>query len=190
MQPPKYYLLFIVLIFANCTPKTVQKIPNFDGTKMENPVVLQTEIEENSSQTLTQITLQPKNRIVASIKTTPCYGKCPVYEVRFSQTQYVTWRGYANTSRIGFYEARIEGKMLKEIQKRAESLGLFDLEEIYPEKGEFLEDYPAVVTHVYSGGRERRIVNIYDAPDAVRIFEEYLIGLTKELVWSEIDEVD
>ena len=190
MQPPKYYLLFIVLIFANCTPKMVQKIPTSNEIKEENPIVLLPEIEEEPSQILPEITHQRQNPIIASIKTTPCYGKCPVYEVKFSRSQYVTWRGYANTSRIGFYEARIEGKMLKEITKRAEALGLFDLEDIYPEKGEFLEDYPAVVTHIYSDDREKRIVNIYDAPDAVRTFEEYLIDLTKSLTWSEIDEVD
>jgi hypothetical protein len=190
MQPPKYYLLFIVLIFANCTPKTVQKIPNSDGNKGENPVVLLPEVEEKPSAILPEITQRPKNPIIASLKTTPCYGKCPVYEVKFATSQYVTWRGYANTSRIGFYEARIEGKMLEEITKKAESLGLFDLEEMYPKKGEFLEDYPAVVTHVYSGDREKRIVNVYDAPDAVRAFEDYLIDLTKKLVWNEIDEVD
>ncbi len=190
MQPPKYYLLFIVLIFANCTPKTVQKIPNSDSNPIENPVVLLPEMEQKTSEILPEIILQPRNQIIASIKTTPCYGKCPVYEVKFSTTQYVTWRGYANTSRIGFYEARIEGKMLKEITKRAKALGLFDLEDVYPTKGEFLEDYPAVVTHIYSGEKEKRIVNFYDAPDAVRIFEDFLIDLTKELTWSEIDEVD
>ncbi len=190
MQPPKYYLLFIVLIFANCTPKTVQKIPNSDGIQIENPVVLLPETEEEPYQILPEITLQPKNQVIASLKTTPCYGKCPVYEIKFLASQYVTWRGHANTSRIGFYEARMDGKMLEEITKRAESLGLFDLEEMYPEQGEFLEDYPAVVTHIYSGEREKRIVNIYDAPDAVRIFEEYLIESTKKLTWNEIDEVD
>jgi len=190
MQPPKYYLLFIVFIFANCTPKTVQKIPNSGESTIDNPVVLSPESTEENSQILPEITLETKNQIVASLKTTACYGKCPVYEVRFSNTQYVTWRGYANTSRIGYYEARIEGKLLEEIKKRAETLALFDLEEIYPKKGEFLEDYPAVITHIYSGEREKRIVNIYDAPDALRDFEEYLIEVTKKLVWSEIDEVD
>ena len=168
----------------------MQKIPNSDGNKGENPVVLLPEVEEKPSAILPEITQRPKNPIIASLKTTPCYGKCPVYEVKFATSQYVTWRGYANTSRIGFYEARIEGKMLEEITKKAESLGLFDLEEMYPKKGEFLEDYPAVVTHVYSGDREKRIVNVYDAPDAVRAFEDYLIDLTKKLVWNEIDEVD
>ncbi|MGK0363351.1 MAG: hypothetical protein ACI85O_000396 [Saprospiraceae bacterium] len=190
MQPPKYYLLFIVFIFANCTPKTVQKIPTSNENKTENPVVLFPKIERESSHILPETILEAKNQIIASIKTTPCYGKCPVFEIRFSKSQYVTWRGYANTSRIGFYEARIEGKMLKEIERRAEALGLFELEETYPVKGEFLEDYPAVITHIYSGDREMRIFNVYDAPNAVRLFEEYLIGLTKKLTWSEIDEVD
>ena len=168
----------------------MQKIPNSSESKEENPVVLLPEIEEEPSKILPEIIAQPQNPIIASIKTTPCYGKCPVYEVKFTRAQYVTWRGYANTSRIGFYEARIGGKELKEIRRRAEDLGLFDLEEMYPEKGEFLEDYPAVITHVYSGDREKRIVNVYDAPDAVRIFEEYLMELTKKLTWEEIDEVD
>jgi len=165
----------------------VKKIPN----SSENPIVLLPEIEEETSEILPEIIDQPKSKMVATLKTTPCYGKCPVYEVKFSQSQYVTWRGYANTSRIGFYEARIEGKLLQEIEKRAEALGLFELEEeMYPVKGEFLEDYPAVITHIYSGEREKRIVHVYDAPDAVRIFEDYLIELTKKLVWEEIDEVD
>lgn len=168
----------------------MQKISTSDEIKAENPVVFAPEMEEEAPQTLPEITSPPLSPIIATIKTTPCYGKCPVYEVKFSRSQYVTWRGYANTSRIGFYEARIEGKLLEEIQKRAESLGLFDLEEMYPTQGEFLDDYPAVVTHVYSGDREKRIVNVYDAPAAVLVFEEYLIELTKKLSWSEIDEMD
>jgi len=190
MQPPKYYLLFIVFVFMNCTPKTGQKILKNEKNNRPNSTLVLPEIREEQSELRPEITLSPKKQIIASLKTTPCYGKCPVYEIKFTRSQYVTWRGYANTARIGFYEARIEGKVLKEIEKKATMLRLFELDDIYPETGKFLEDYPAVVTHIYREGQEKRIVNIYDAPKALLDFENYLLEKTKGLEWSEIEEID
>ena len=195
MYPPKSGLLFIFLLMFGCAPKSGDKLTKNSPVPVpaeEIPTVLDT--VDRIDEALTGVQVEPiitqKNRVIATLKTTPCYGKCPVYELKFWENQYVVRRGYAHTDNIGRYEAKLPGKVAEEIRKRAEMSGLYEMENRYPNYGEFLEDYPSVIVHVFDAEKEKRIVDIYDAPQGLKDFENYLLSVTKNLVWTEIEEYE
>lgn len=188
MYPPKLLLLFIFSILFSCTKKTPDKLSAVPDKNTIKEQIKPVEKELGNRKNLPEVRTRG---IVASLKKTPCYGKCPVYEIKFTENQYVLWRGYENTERIGYFEAKLPGKVLEQIKQKVRQENLFELEDFYPQQGEFLDDYPAVITHIYSPeGLEQRTVHVYDAPRGLKEFEDLLIESIKNLQWTEIVEVD
>lgn len=208
MQPPKFYLFFIILLCLGCSPKTGEKSADSeldetsgseilpedllsDSLTVTSSVLLDTYIAgKKDTSTVVDSALPESDRVIATLKATPCYGKCPVYELKFWESQYVVRRGYAYTDNIGYYEAKIPGKVLEEIKRKARQSGLYAMEDRYPTTGEFLDDYPSVITHVFDNRDEKRIVNIYDAPPALTDFENFLLETVRDLKWVKAEEAD
>lgn len=189
MNPPQLFSIFLLFCAFGCSRTTLESVEaRYD--RQPTRIIVDT-LQNGPPETVnvqTEPILENVKRTVITLKTTPCYGKCPVFELKFSENQYVTRRGYAHTDNIGSYEARITGKVMEEIVQRAEAAGLYEMQNMYPTRGEFLEDYPSTVVSITDGEREKRIVHIYDAPAALKNFEEYLLSVTKQLRWEEITE--
>lgn len=186
MYTYKTYLLFICLTIISCTPKFVQKT-NLDSTSipldrlLQTPSVVEVETVVAPARSLSNL---------VSIKKTPCYGSCPVFELKFFSNNYVFWRGYDNVERMGYFEAPIESKTFKEIQEKAKKIGIPNMQNKYPQVGEYLDDYPVTIIRVGDGNYEKRIIDVYDAPLALKEFESYLLSIAEKLMWTPIDEID
>jgi hypothetical protein len=118
------------------------------------------------------------------LKKTPCFGKCPVFEVKIQEDGSALWVGTKNVERIGTFSAQISKETLEEIIKEAENVGYFNFSEAYPTNGRKIADFPLTITSINSANGARRIENNFDAPVALQAFEQYLFEKFDKLDWK------
>ena len=120
--------------------------------------------------------------LVAAFEKTACFGKCPVYQVKFYSDGKVTWYGRMNVERQGWYTAQVLPDVLKRIKAKANELNYFDLEAKYPTDLQ-VADLPSTITYVRIGDMEKQVVNTHDAPENLLAFEQFLSELIEGLDW-------
>lgn len=121
----------------------------------------------------------------AGFQKTPCFGKCPVYEVKFFSDGRVTWLGRMNVERTGEYEARVDQSVLKSIKSKAEEIDFFALRNEYPVESK-VADLPTTITYLRIGDMEKQVKNTYEAPENLLTFEKFLEDLIKGLTWRKV----
>lgn len=118
----------------------------------------------------------------AGFQKTPCFGKCPVYEVKFYSDGKVTWYGRMNVERMGWYEAQVDQRVLKSIKTKAEEMDYFSFYNEYP-VGTKVPDLPTTITYLRIGDMEKQVRNTHEAPEKLQEFEKYLEELISGLDW-------
>lgn len=119
---------------------------------------------------------------VVGYQKTACFGKCPVYQVKFYSDGKVTWFGQHNVERLGWHEAKATDALLKEIRDKAHAVNYWDFAGVYPE-GQRVADLPSTVTYIRTGDMEKSVVNTYQGPAELEAFEQYLESVINKLDW-------
>ena len=172
-----YFFLFTILSLAACTPKVADKVA-------EQPIKNSPAQEQTSPQHF-----QPaKVYLVASIKTTPCYGQCPVYEAKLFSDGKAVWIGKKFTERMGTFTTKVSKEVVKDVLDNARDGGIFFLADSYPEKQSlFIPDLPNTIVSVSHGATPKVITHNHKAPNELIIFEQYLKELFENLDWPDKD---
>ena len=171
-------VLFSLLVaMAACSRKTAPAAGAGDVPATDS---LATESEEYTPP------VSPPRYLVAAYEKTACFGKCPVFQVRFYNDGLVTWNGRMNVERMGLCEARVDEAVLRRIKDKAKALHYFDLAPKYPERSE-VADLPSTITYVRIGDMEKQVVNTYEAPENLIAFEQFLAELIEQLEWKPQD---
>ena len=177
-------ILFLVLIitaitavFFACNQKKAQSTS--DNNNPSDPPAIVDQKDD------TQPTAKPY--VTAGISRTGCFGKCPVYEVKFYTDNRATWKGERDVERLGLYEARLEEHTIKGIREKAREVGFFDFEYKYPVKYQ-IADLPTTITYIRIGDTEKTVKNTHGAPEKLIEFENYLDSLIRHLEWREVRE--
>lgn len=123
-------------------------------------------------------------RLLASLKRTPCYGRCPVYEIQFFSNGEVVFNGERNLRRLGIFLARVPESTLRQILEQAGQARFFELKDAYPESGAAITDLPETITFVNNGKARKTITNYYDAPLPLLRFEQFLDEIANGLDWQ------
>ncbi len=161
-------LLAAVVLFTACHRKAAPPMP------AEKPAMPGTDRPGS----------EPKQEAyqVVGYQKTACFGKCPVYQVKFFSDGEVTWYGQHNVERKGWYEARVEKVVLTAIRDKAHAAKYWDFSNVYP-TGQKVADLPSTVTYIRAGDMEKSIVNTHQAPPELEAFEDYLEGIINGLDW-------
>ena len=176
----KFILFAIVaatVVFVACNQKNASQTKEISG-EPDKPAVT----EEPTSE-------MPKEKAyqVIGFQKTPCFGKCPVYEVKFFSDGTATYHGRMNVDREGWYEARLEKKVIKDIQAKADAIGYWDFYEKYPLENQ-VADLPSTITTVRVGDMIKTVRNTHDAPAKLVEFENYLSGIIEGLDWKGVEK--
>ncbi len=165
------FLFVAMMVLAACHPKAGQVVQAPQDTPMTQ-----------SDETVAPPS-QSKAHLVAAFEKTACFGKCPVYQVKFYSDGKVTWYGRMNVERQGWFSATVSPEMLKRIRTKANELNYFDLNPKYPSEMQ-VADLPSTITYVRIGDMEKQVVNTYDAPENLLAFEQFLADLIEGLDWK------
>ncbi len=185
MKTGSLSILFLgILLLAACNRKTAEVVENKPIEKHPEPVVQETAPVE------TVDVVSAKPHLVASMKKTACYGKCPVFEVKFYSDGKATYHGKKFVDREGYYVAVIDDFRVSEIVRQANEVGFFKLDNTYPKNGRTITDLPNTITMVNDGIQEKSITNNHEAPASLLDFEQYLEAQIDQLEWTEVESLD
>jgi hypothetical protein len=173
-------IAFLTIFFA-CDQKKAQGTDNV--TKKTNPIEDVAEKEDPAE--------QPADKPYEAVgyKKTPCFGKCPVYEVKIYSDNTATWYGKMNVERIGWYEAKLTGTKVQDIKDKASELGYLDFYNEYPVEHK-VADLPSTITTVRYGDMIKSVKNTIEGPEKLNEFEAYLEGVINRLDWKPSEKRD
>jgi hypothetical protein len=109
-----------------------------------------------------------------TLRRTPCYGPCPVYEVTVSGTGEVEYSGEAHVARAGTHRWKISRRRLQRLAEAFERANYSRLEDRYTSR-EFT-DAPGCLTSIeYEDGSNKSVDHYHGdpaAPDALTQLED------------------
>ena len=168
-------ILSLALLFVACDQKKAQETK----TPEENTEAPNSEPEATPGSDFEK----PKPYQTVGFRKTACFGKCPVYEVKFYTNNKATWNGKMHVDRMGEYEADLEGKTIKSIRNKAHELGFFNMAHEYPTDHR-IADLPSTITYIRIGDTEKSVKNTHDGPKELADFEAYIESIINKLEWK------
>lgn len=177
-----------IMSMISCTPKIVEEVKK----PVEKPTVDTVAVVELVDTVETVVEAPPPPPppppMVASIKRTACFGKCPVYQVQFFADGRIVYEGKRNVDFIGWYEGRISNEKVAEILKQAKQIGYFNLSNKYPNSGPEIVDLPSTVTFIKMDEQEKTVVDRHDSPLHLQRFERYMDDMIKGIKLDKIEK--
>ena len=158
--------------------------------KMTEPPVGQKNLPQTTAQPpVTAIDQKPepadlRARVLASIKKTGCFGRCPVWSATVWSDGHAEYFGEKWARRDGHFTATLKKNWLKSLLETAESSGYFAFAPYYPIGHEEIPDLPTTFVFIESKGRFQQIEDHFDSPVALRNFESSFEEKLEELDWK------
>ena len=112
-----------------------------------------------------------KPKLVMSIKHTPCFGKCPDYELQIYSNGLVYYDGGRFSARLGKMHKKITKKEVKDLVEKFNNAKFFEFNDKYTAQ---VTDMPTTYISFYDHGKSKTITDYYDAPPALRHLEMLL----------------
>ena len=122
--------------------------------------------------------------LVASLRRSPCFGKCPTFSYDLFADGKVAYSGYAHVERMGNFTTKVDEAFIKRIKDKALSIKFLALSDKYPIGDIAISDVPTITTYVRIGNDGKKIANNYDAPKELTAFEEWLQIQFEGLKWE------
>lgn len=189
MKKPTLIILSLAsLFYISCNNKTGDKTQTTDTTEVESTSGESSTSEE--TETTQNENPVEKPYVMASIRKTPCYGKCPVFEAKFYSDGRAEYKGKMNVDKIGNYTSRVDKETLRSIKSKAMEVGYLDFEREYPTGEVKISDLPTTVTHLRIGDMTKTISNKYQAPEGLKTYEKFLTDMIDRMEWTKSPSED
>jgi len=124
--------------------------------------------------------------LFASIKRTPCYGRCPIYEAKIYNSGFVIYEGKRFVDKEGIFIARFSSDQLLEISQRAIELHFFKLNDEYDSP---VTDFPTTYTLINNGKIAKLVKNRVGGPDNLKELESFLDEMLNAVSWTKKSDV-
>ncbi|MBL4652612.1 MAG: hypothetical protein JKY53_07065 [Flavobacteriales bacterium] len=160
-----------------------EETPKTQEATEDVPLETTTKIDDREEQLKKTIENYPDS-LVALLKRTSCYGKCPVYTLKIYASGYVTYMGKNFTDKEGMHSGKISRENISRILKKAEEIKFFEFNNIYDSN---VTDLPATYIYVNTNGTKKQIINRHGGPKELKEFAAYIDELVKGLKWKKID---
>jgi hypothetical protein len=109
---------------------------------------------------------------------TPCYGNCPIYVMTLDgKTMVATFKGEANTEKIGTYTKSISPEEFSQFMSAFEKANFDKLDNEYMGT---VPDFPIRETTLTKDGKSKKIRNRSDGPKELdvleKVFKDYAVS--------------
>ena len=130
---------------------------------------------------------QAEDSLFATIKRTPCYGRCPIYEAVIYKSGYTLYTGKQFVEKAGVFSTRISKNDLRAIMAKASEIGYFNLMDEYDSP---VTDFPTTHTSLSSNGIKKEIKDRVGGPESLREYEKLLDSILDKSTWVKVGELD
>ena len=159
-------------------PETAQ------SKKMTEPVAVNVDhLRKDMNEVIARF--ETKDSIYASIRRTPCYGRCPIYEATIYKSGLVIYDGNRFVDKIGKHYSRLTTDQLNEIVAKANEIEYFQMEDKYDSP---VTDFPTTTTVLNASGKSKTISNRVGGPKSLKEYEKFLDELLNSLSWTKMSD--
>ena len=185
----KNIALMLLLFLTTATACSKKIVEQTTPTKVETettPVPKPVSVETKAPVQTPKVTVPEGTdvNLVAKIKRTPCFGKCPVFTVELYNNGTVKYNGVAFVEKKGNFVAKANSELVQQIQSKALSIKYLSFENKYPIAPVAIADLPTTTTYVRIGDVGKQISNNFDAPRELIEFENWLEQEFNKLDWK------
>jgi hypothetical protein len=192
MTITRFSLLFALFIVVACGKKTTQTTtmptpkPATTTTKVE-PTITKGEVLPPAMTNNGKVTIPDgvEPNLVASLKRSPCFGKCPSFEMQLFNDGKAIYIGYSDVAMLGRYEVQTTPEFAKTILAQAAAVKYMSLKDTYPEGNMAISDVPTTFSYIRIGNNGKRITNNHDAPTQLIEFERFMEAQFYALKWQK-----
>jgi hypothetical protein len=140
----------------------------------------------NSSKKAAQTQEKDYSKITIIYKTTPCFGRCPIYTLTINgETKTATFEGQKHTEKIGTYTKSISNTELDTFIKAFEDAQFFSLNDEY--LGEIV-DFPIKYITYTNNDKTKKIKERSGAPKALTDLEKSLNDYANSEGWKKTED--
>jgi len=185
--------LLVVLSFVSCKSSKKQASVAEPGktesasaaeVQLDEPVKVDNSADKkDASATDMKQSSNSTESLFVSMKKTPCYGRCPIYEVKIYQSGKVIYDGKRFVEREGVYSGKLSKEQMEKIAAKAREIGYFDLEDEYNSP---VTDFPSTYTTVNLDGKSKTIKNRVGGPLPLKAYEKLIEEILDKIIWTKI----
>ena len=135
----------------------------------------------DSNQGFNNINLD-KNYPFLKMRRTPCFGKCPYYEVIIFSNGDISYEGFKFVEKIGKFKSSINIKKLAYIKEKIKEVDFFSFDSIY-DAG--VSDLPSIIIEVNINNKKHRVKGRYKMPQQFKYFSNFI-----DEIFNEVDSWD
>ena len=144
-----------------------------------NKNTIQAELNTNNSFGVSDST------VIAKLKTTGCFGKCPTYELKVFANGYCTYDAKKWTDLDpGFYHGKIDTSIVNELHNIGERIGFKNYKNIYTNP--YIVDKPSVFLSLFIPEHDsiKTVERIIDYPQEIWDLENKLKAIFDNTEWK------
>ncbi|MCS7086775.1 MAG: DUF6438 domain-containing protein [Bacteroidia bacterium] len=109
-----------------------------------------------------------KDDFFFSVKKTPCYGQCPVYELNVHADGTVVYNAVRFTEQTGTFTKTLSAARLQELKNAVRQSPFFSWDTLYDNAG--ISDLPSTIVEISLDGRRKKVVNRHKGPKDFKIW--------------------
>lgn len=168
------FTLFIVSVIAiaGCRNGKISGTSKDETTVIRDTVIVITEAKVT------------EDSVFLLYSRTPCFGMCPVFELKVHKSGKTYYNGKNFTDRIGNYQSQWSDATLQRIQFIADSIGYFSFDEKYD--NDHVTDLPSIHTSLLHNGHLKAVSNRYKGPKDLHLFYKELDAMIEKSAWKPV----
>jgi len=188
--PPFIYLLLVFsLSNIDCNTTKNQSKNNSSNDReivSDNTTTEKSTEEKPVEESIHTDTKNKRDSLFASIKRTPCYGRCPTYSIKIYRSGYVIYDGirFVDSTMLGKHSTRINKKQIQQIINKAMEVRYFDFEDVYDSP---VTDFPSTYIYLSVDGKNKLIKDRVGGPPELKEFEKFIDRLFEDVKWSRVE---
>lgn len=128
-------------------------------------------IDFEKFKTMEFVSAKENDTIFATIKKTPCFGTCPVYELMIFQSGIALYEGVQHVEKKGRFLVYFSEEEINEIKEKANEIDFFKLSDEYDSP---VTDFPTTYTSIRINGKVKSVSNRVGGPEGLKDLENLI----------------
>lgn len=179
-------ILFFTMLIGISVMFSCKNFKKFKEARAENKAEKeqQAELEEQAE----EVTEKEEEVVIAtdslyfSYQKTPCFGRCPTFELKVYQSGFATYNGTNFVDFIGFYKYNFDQETMDSIKAALHESDFFNMKDSYD--NEHVSDLPAKIIGANIDGLSKKVTGRYGLPDEFKELYKALDKIFENVEWT------
>lgn len=115
----------------------------------------------------------PKGNLIISMERTPCYGRCPIYEIKIYDDGLLLYSGKKFVEKEGSAYRKLSTQDIENLKTAFTTADFFNLSKSYPDSGRVPSDLPSIIISYKQNILEKTVTDHrFHTPESLTAIEK------------------